>query len=108
MTGQVLEVERRWECPNCTVTALTRVARPATPYHPCRGLRGLSAPMVPAGTDCKVTANEREDYVNGDVVQTDGDGRPVMNVTTERADGSNDLTIFAPAATLKGVSNGLD
>jgi hypothetical protein len=100
-----LDIERRWECPNCTVTALTRVARPATPYHPCKGLKGLSVPLVPAGTDCKVTATERGDYIAGDRVQLDGDGRPVMNVSVERADGSNDLTIYAPAASASVTVN---
>jgi hypothetical protein len=54
--------------------------------------------MVPAGTSCKVEALEREDYVAGDMVQTDGDGRPVMSVVTTRDDGT-DVAVLAPAAT---------
>jgi hypothetical protein len=54
--------------------------------------------MVPAGTSCKVEAREREDYVAGDMVQTDGDGRPVMSVVTTRDDGT-DVAVLAPAAT---------
>ena len=66
--------------------------------HICRGLRGLEVPMVPAGTRCKVEAHDREDYVAGDWVQTDADGRPVMNVVTTRDDGQ-DCTVYAPCAT---------
>jgi hypothetical protein len=54
--------------------------------------------MVPAGTSCKVEALEREDYVAGDMVQTDGDGRPVMSVVTTRDDGT-DMAVLAPTAT---------
>lgn len=54
--------------------------------------------MVPAGTRCQIVANEREDYI-GDSgrVTLDDDGRPVMNLVTERDDGT-DLTIYAPQA----------
>jgi hypothetical protein len=57
--------------------------------------------MVPAGTKVKVTVREREDYVMGEDVQTDSDGRPVMSVTVEREDGSNDTTVYAPRASAK-------
>ena len=51
--------------------------------------------MVPAGTKAKVTAVEREDYIGDEIA-----GR-VMAVKTERPDGSNDVAVFAPTATLK-------
>ena len=90
--------ERRWECPNCDLTQVTREASPHQRFHSCAGLRGgLTAPMVPAGTSCKVTAVEREDYIGRERVQLH-DGRPVMNVTTERDDGQ-DCAVFAPLAT---------
>ena len=88
---------RRWECPNCPVTDLTP-AHVTNRFHACRGLKGLSAPLVPAGADCQVRAVEREDYVRGELVQTDGDGRPVMAIVPERADGSNDMVVLAPTA----------
>jgi hypothetical protein len=56
--------------------------------------------MVPVGTRCKVEAVEREDYINGDLVQVDGDGRPVMSVITTRDDGQ-DCTVYAPTATAR-------
>jgi hypothetical protein len=87
---------RKYECPNCTMRAVSR--EPGTPFHPCRGLAGLNAPLVPEGLRCKVVANEREDYINGDTVQYDGNNRPVMNVETVRDDG-NDLVVYAPCAT---------
>lgn len=93
----LLASEQHWVCPNCTLTEVTRDAAPHTRFHACRGLRGLTAPMVPAGTVCKVEAVEREDYVGGEMVQTDGEGRPVASVVTTRDDG-NDVVVFAPTA----------
>lgn len=95
----VLTPEQRWVCPNCTATDVTHLPADAAAshFHPCRGLRGLTAPMVPVGTHCKVEALEREDYVNGDIVSTDGEGRPVMAIETTRDDGT-DRAVFAPCA----------
>jgi hypothetical protein len=53
--------------------------------------------MVTDGIKCKVEAHEREDYINGELVQTDKMGRPIMNVVTTRDDGQ-DCTVYAPAA----------
>lgn len=94
----VLTPEQRWECPNCTWTDVTYEAQPHTRYHDCRGLNGLSAPMVPAGSDCEVVAVEREDYIGREDVTYDGENRPVMAVETRRADGSNDVAVYAPCA----------
>jgi len=97
----VLEPARHWECPKCSFTDVTHEARPHSRFHVCAGLKGLTAPMVPAGTRVKVTVHEREDYVAGEEVQTDEEGRPVMSVTIEREDGSNDTTVYAPRASAK-------
>jgi hypothetical protein len=97
MTVPVLTVERCWECPNCDLTEVTYEREPHTRFHTCRGLRGLSAPMVPAGTKAKVETVERGDYLNGEVVTTDGDGRPIMSVITTRDDGQ-DCAVYAPMA----------
>lgn len=93
----LLRVERRWECPNCDDTDVTHEAQPHSRFHCCRGLRGLSAPMVPAGTRCKVEAREREDYVGRELVHVDGDGRPVMSIVTTR-DNGQDCAVLAPCA----------
>lgn len=103
MTVPLLAVEYRWSCPKCTSTEVTRESRPHTPFHPCRGMAGLMIAFVPDGTDCKIEAVEREDYINGDLVQVDGNGRPVMSVVTTRSDGQ-DCSVYAPAATLGGRS----
>jgi hypothetical protein len=89
--------EQRWECPNCVLTQVTHEAQPHTRFHLCKGLKGLTAPMVPAGTRCKVEAVERGDWVGKELVQTDGEGRPVMAVVTTRDDGQ-DCAVLAPCA----------
>lgn len=104
--GEVLLVpEQHWECPNCELTQVTHEAQPHTRFHSCRGLRGLTAPMVPTGSDVKVEAVEREDYVGQEAVTTDGEGRPIMAVVTTRADGSNDCAVLAPCATVSAEEN---
>jgi hypothetical protein len=95
--GVLLEPEHRWECPNCTMTAVTRRADVHTEFHRCAGLAGLDAPMVPAGQRCSVVAVERADYVGGELVTTDDNGRPVMAVVTTRDEGQ-DVAVYAPTA----------
>lgn len=92
-------VERRWACPNCATTSVTREVRPHTQMHACAGLVGLTAPMTPAGMKCKVVAVEREDYVRDELVRTNAEGRPIMAVVTVRDDGQ-DCAVFAPRARL--------
>lgn len=96
----LLRPEHRWYCPTCPQTAVTHEAQPHTRYHTCtRGpAAGMTVPMVPAGTRCKVEAVERQDYVGGEIIQTNAAGRPVMNVTVTRDDGQ-DCTVYAPCAT---------
>jgi len=94
----VLRVERHWACPNCTLTTVSRKATAHMPYHPCRGLHGLLAPMIPRGVRAEVIAVEREDYIGTEQVQLDPEnGRPIMAVVTNRADGQ-DRIINAPVA----------
>lgn len=93
--------EIRWVCPNCPAEGLTRRSEPHSYFHSCPGLAGLTAPMIPAGTKAKVQAHVREDYIGGEDVQYDADGRPVMSVVTTRDDGS-DVAVFAPTAHMGG------
>ena len=97
MTVPILVPIRHWYCPNCGFTDMTKEARPHTRFHTCPKLRGLSAPMLPAGVAAKVTAHEREDYVNGEDVQVDENRRPVMSIVTTRDEGQ-DVVVFAPTA----------
>jgi hypothetical protein len=99
MTVPLLSREQFWSCPNCAALDRTTDAR-AQPFHRCGGLLGLTAPLVPAGTKCKVTAHEREDFIGRELVQTvevDGKARPVAQIRTERDEGS-DCVVLAPTA----------
>jgi hypothetical protein len=89
-------VVTRWACPNCDVTDVTRGPVPNR-YHTCAGLHMLSAPLVPEGTRAKVEAEERADYLNGDLQAAGDDGRPYMAVRVTREDGE-DLTVNAGLA----------
>ena len=92
-----------WYCPNCGKTDQTMEARPHSRMHTCPKLRGLTAPMLPAGTKAKVVLNEWEDYIGKELVQTDPErNRPIRSVVTTR-DRGQDVTVFAPTATLRGA-----
>lgn len=90
---------RRWVCPNCKQTAITREAEPHTRFHACAGLKGITAPFIEEGVKVQVSAVDREDYIGAEKAQTDETGRPVMAVRTEYSDGRNDLAVLAPTAT---------
>lgn len=88
-----------WYCPECGKRDRTQDARPHTRYHTCPKLRFLTTPMVREGTKARIVLREREDYVGNESVQLDPElGRPVMAMHTERADGSYDTAVYAPAA----------
>jgi hypothetical protein len=91
----ILTGEQRWVCPNCDHAEVTAGAD--NRFHACPGLAGLLAPMVLDGVRARVRSVVREDYVGGEDVQYDGDGRPVMSVVTER-DNGQDCAVFAPTA----------
>ena len=99
MTVPLLIPERRWYCPNCTVTTVSRDPRPHAPMHTCKGTHGLTTMMVQAGVRAEIVAVEREDYIGTDTVQLDPEnGRPIMAVVAKRDDGE-DRIINAPVAT---------
>jgi hypothetical protein len=85
-----------WECPNCPAADVTYGLYPNR-FHNCPGLHGLSAPLVRAGTRCKVTAEERGDYLAGEIQALGDDGRAYMAVRTTRDDGE-DLAVNAGLA----------
>jgi hypothetical protein len=88
--------EQHWVCGNCTATDASRGQ--ANRFHQCAGLAGILAPMVLDGFRGRVLAVERQDYIGREMVQYDGNGRPVMAVVTEHGDGSNDVIVNAPTA----------
>lgn len=88
-----------WVCPNCACTDTTpRLPPGASRYHACPGLHGLNAPLVRKGSDVKVEAHEREDYLGADMQATGDDGKAYMNVQVTRADGSYDTVVNAGLA----------
>jgi hypothetical protein len=101
-TPLITGVIQEWYCPNCKATGVTNERRPHQRFHPCAGLRGILAPLVEASARVQVTAVEREDYVGSERAQTDENGRPVMAVKTEYADGHSDVAVLAPVATGRG------
>lgn len=87
-----------WHCPNCPLTERTAPLPPGSSrYHSCPGLHGLTAPLVREGTRCSVVAEERQDYLNGDVQATGDDGRAYMAVRTVYDD-HDDLLVNAGLA----------
>lgn len=112
MRGVVLTVPRtEWACPSCDLTEVTQQAGPHLRMHACGGFHGATIPMVHADEvrTARHVPNEREDYLAGDdkLVRRIG-GRPIMNITTEHADGSTDCTVYAPTAlgTAEGLGRG--
>lgn len=84
-----------WWCPACDEAARTVDAK--LPMHRCQGLVGLLVPLTRREHAAKVEAVERLDYVGDELVQVNGDGRPIMAVVTTRDDGQ-DCTVYAPTA----------
>ena len=93
----VFNVETDWTCPNCDYVRRTAVAGQHAVVHKCNGLHGLIAPMVRAGTKCKIEVKYREDYVGSEIVAMDPENRPVMAIVTTRDDGQ-DCRVLAPVA----------
>ena len=75
----------------------------AARFHTCAGLHMLTAPLIRAGTSCKVEAELREDYLGTEIQATGDDGRPYMAVRTTRSDG-DDLAVNAGLAYSRGRS----
>ena len=94
--GVVVSYRREWECPHCPAQKVTEIPAPHSPFHTCPAFRGAMMPFVERGVKAAFRVNRREDYVGSDSVVTDGDGIPVMSVTTIREDGE-DCAVFAPS-----------
>lgn len=100
----ILDPARRWECPSCRRQLKTDKPVTTFPLHTCKAQRGLTVPFVevhgvefdPRSTRHVIV--ERDDYVGREIVQTDGEGRPITAIVTERRDGSNDCRALASCA----------
>jgi hypothetical protein len=98
-TVPLLETWVDWYCPNCGLMDRTRtLPADAVRFHTCPALHHLVAPLVAAGTDCKVVAEERGDYLNGEEQRTGDDGKPYSAVRTVHADGHTDAAVFPGVA----------
>jgi hypothetical protein len=98
----LIEAWEDYSCPNCYVRERIRPLPPnAVRMHVCAGLKGLTAPLVLAGSDCKVIAVEREDFLNGEIQAAGDDGRPYMAIRTEYADGHNDVVVNPGVASVR-------
>jgi hypothetical protein len=90
-----------WTCPNdCGQSAWTAPWM-GNRFHTCPKLGMLTAPLVRAGTRCKVWAQPREDYQGREMTQDDEHGRPWMAVVTTR-DTGQDVAVLAPCAQMYG------
>lgn len=90
-----------WYCPACHFEDVTHELAPHTRFHPCVKFGLMSVPMVPKGTKAKLEVAEREDYIGREVVQLAPEtGRPIMNATITRDEGT-DVAVYAPTATAK-------
>jgi hypothetical protein len=99
MPAVLLDAYTDWFCPACGKEDRTRPVPPnSARFHPCPSLHDLSAPLVRAGSDCKLVANERQEYLGREIQATGDDGRPYMSVYTVYADGRNDCVVNAPVA----------
>lgn len=97
----ILSGETHWACPNCDMQDVCSLKPGQTRMHTCPGLKGLAAPLVPAGTKCKVESTTWEDYVVNDAtVRKDEEGRPVSAINVTRDDG-NDVVVFPGAAAVR-------
>lgn len=89
-----------WYCPNgCGVAERVLALQPgASRFHTCARLHLLTAPLVRVGTDCKVEAVEREDYLVNETQATGENGKVYMAVEVTHADGHTDRAVNAGLA----------
>lgn len=105
MRAALLDPTRWWECPSCHRQETTAVALPHAPFHVCTAQGGAWVPSVEVHSNAGLAlgavrhvVNERADYVGQELGLRYADGRPVMSITTERADGSTDCAVFPGTA----------
>jgi hypothetical protein len=93
-----------WVCEHCTIRFKTHPSA-MTPLHPCKGLHGMRVPLIREDSGHHLRLVEREDYIGGDDVRVDDEGRPVMRAEVEHAHGQVGVWVYAPCAriALKGM-----
>jgi hypothetical protein len=91
---------RWWKCPSCPAVGRTQRHEFHVEFHECPALGKASIPLVEVASPddepkARHIAVEREDYAGDNFTPR------VSAVRTERLDGSNDVTVFAPTAVMK-------
>ena len=69
----------------------------AARFHACPGSTALPRPWCAPGSRCKVTAEERQDYLGREMQAAGDDGKPYMAVRTTYDD-HDDLAVNAGLA----------
>jgi hypothetical protein len=85
-------------CDRCPERARIPSADHRVPMHNCRGRALMSVPMIREGERADVRLVPRGDYVNGDDVRADQEGRVFMRSEVEHPDGHVDVFVYAPTA----------
>jgi hypothetical protein len=110
----VLDPVKCWECPSCGRQHVTRTHLVTSEMHHCPAQRGLYVPFVQVESNAGIKKGsmrhvpiERGDFIGKEIgVRHDAEGTAFMAVHTERADGSHDTHVLAPAAQAKIHSGG--
>ena len=84
-----------WMCGKCDQRKQSN--RRIAPLHQCPNLHMMMVPLVEVGTKADVRLVGREDYINGDDVQLDEDGRPWAGAEVVRDDGVDSYGYAAKA-----------
>lgn len=93
-----------WYCPACKLEHVDTDRRARQPMHPCPRLKGLTMPFtLDRGAGYRLV--DRGDYVRGDDVQTDDDGRVVMAIETHHTDRAPDVTVLAPCLNIRAAAH---
>lgn len=87
-----------YACDRCTIRARVASADTRVPMHNCPGRALMSIPLIREGERADVRLVERDDYVNGDDVRKDAEGRVFMRCEVTRADGHTDVWVYCPTA----------
>lgn len=101
MKAVELDPTRWWECPSCGHQTTTTDTRPISPMHQCPKHNGIDVPLVQVHDNHGLTGVRHVIVERGDYIGDEKGATGTMAVRTERADGSNDLAVFAPVATGK-------
>jgi hypothetical protein len=91
-------------CDDCTARMPVNPADHRIPMHNCRGRALMSLPMIREGERAEVRLVERDDYVAGEDVRTDAEGRVFMRCEVHREDGHADVWVYAPTAYARTVA----